>query len=532
MGSEATSTSSSAARSDRTSTPRADVTLREKIGVCQWFHFGDREAVERTIALMGELGARHLRTGVSWADFVRPDGRAWYDWQMARLRASGLEVLLSVWHTPPSIAVAPACNAPPRRLRDYADFIDLVITDYGDAWHHLELWNEPNNRYKWDFAQHDPQWRKFGEMAGEAAYWAKQRGRRVVLGGMIPVDPAWLAMMDGYGVLDHVDAVGIHAFPDMWFPGHPNWEWHRDWHGWPAKLDRLADVARGRPIWVTETGLATWDLAEAREAKLAMQCRAIDAVAAAPGERFYLYSLIDLDPARDAIEGFHVDENEYHMGLGPPRRDAEASVRALARVAGVGRVSRPKPRAASALHRAGGQAAADEFLEAQADDRRRREHQHQPGERDAPVAAVLAGDRDVRQARAAACGGRATRWPKQMHLADVAASGEVCIPKPGGFLATHTLLSVPNRMNCRSTKSVSSPVIANPHLTWPSGKPIIVRQDARTSSSRSLSCSFGSMPPTYTRAACIRRATSCMRSGGKHVFYLLHRAIARQRSAQ
>ena len=25
--------------------------------------------------------------------------------------------------------------------------------------------------------------------------------------------------------------------------------------------------------------------------------------------------MIDLDPAREAIEGFHVDENEYHMGL-------------------------------------------------------------------------------------------------------------------------------------------------------------------------------------------------------------------------
>jgi CDP-paratose 2-epimerase len=29
----------------------------------------------------------------------------------------------------------------------------------------------------------------------------------------------------------------------------------------------------------------------------------------------YWYSLIDLDPSREAIEGYHVDENEYHMGL-------------------------------------------------------------------------------------------------------------------------------------------------------------------------------------------------------------------------
>ena len=24
---------------------------------------------------------------------------------------------------------------------------------------------------------------------------------------------------------------------------------------------------------------------------------------------------VDLDPSREAIEGFHVDENEYHLGL-------------------------------------------------------------------------------------------------------------------------------------------------------------------------------------------------------------------------
>jgi hypothetical protein len=29
----------------------------------------------------------------------------------------------------------------------------------------------------------------------------------------------------------------------------------------------------------------------------------------------YAHSLMDLDPQQDAIEGFHVDENEYHLGL-------------------------------------------------------------------------------------------------------------------------------------------------------------------------------------------------------------------------
>src|SRR5690348_2897253 len=76
--------------------------LREKLGVCQWFHFEDYDAVRQTVALLKELNVRHLRTGVSWADFYRPGGKKWYDWQMSAL--GDFDVLLSVWHTPPSIA--------------------------------------------------------------------------------------------------------------------------------------------------------------------------------------------------------------------------------------------------------------------------------------------------------------------------------------------------------------------------------------------------------------------------------------------
>ena len=35
-----------------------------------------------------DLGVRHLRTGLSWADFYRPDALAWFDRQMAALEDS------------------------------------------------------------------------------------------------------------------------------------------------------------------------------------------------------------------------------------------------------------------------------------------------------------------------------------------------------------------------------------------------------------------------------------------------------------
>lgn len=295
--------------------------LQEKIGVCQWFHHGAYDDVLATIEVLQDLGVKHLRTGISWADFLRPDGQAWYDWQMETLHAAGLHVLLSVWHVPPSLSEGGTCASPPRRLRDFADFIDQVITLYGDQFQELELWNEPNNRYKWNFREYDPQWAKFGEMVGTAAYWAKARGRTTVLGGMSPVDAAWLGLMERYGVMPYIDIVAIHGFPEMWWNDAPNWEWYTHWRGWEGQIDYIAAHTQGRPVWVTETGLATWDMEAGSVGRHQLQVQMLEKAVAAPVERLYWYSAIDLAPNRVAIEGYHVDENEYHMGLVSYRGD-------------------------------------------------------------------------------------------------------------------------------------------------------------------------------------------------------------------
>jgi CDP-paratose 2-epimerase len=288
-------------------------TLRDSVGICQWFHYEAYADVERAVLLMEELGVRHLRTGISWADYHRPQGRAWYEWQMKAL--AGFDVLLSVWHTPPSISERGTCASPPRRLDDYGDFVREITGTFGDTFSTLELWNEPNNRIKWNFADCDPEWSKFGRMVRRAGEVAGELGVHRVLGGMIPADHHWLALMRKYSVLEHMDAVAIHGFPEMWWSGHRNWDWHSHWHGWRRKVGYVAEHSHGLPVWITETGLATWDVHERREARHDLQTERLRAAAAAPAERVYWYCLVDLDPARDAIEGFHVDENEYHLGL-------------------------------------------------------------------------------------------------------------------------------------------------------------------------------------------------------------------------
>lgn len=287
--------------------------VRDKLGVCQWFHYQAFEELERAIIELRALNVRRLRTGVSWADYHRPGGRAWYDWQFSKL--AEFDVLVSVWHTPPSIAEGAECAGPPRRLPDYAEFIGEVIERYGHQFSELELWNEPNNRYKWAFDRFDPDWCKFGTMVRQAAAVAHQAGKRTVLGGMIPVDHHWLRLMEGYGALEHIDVVAIHGFPQMWWDNAPSWDWESHWQGWDQKLRYIREAAGGRPIWITETGLATWDLQSGAPARFELQQTQLQAAAQADAERAYWYSLIDLNPSREAIEGFHVDENEYHMGL-------------------------------------------------------------------------------------------------------------------------------------------------------------------------------------------------------------------------
>ena len=329
--------------------PKLGEPLARRFGVGQWFHYQDYAAVEMAIELLAELGLRHLRTGISWADFFRPGGPAWYDWMMARLDRAGLELLVSVWHTPPSISEGDCCSSPPRRLWVYADFIVLLITRYRDSLGTLELWNEPNNRLKWNFAGFDPEWKKFGGMIGMAAHWARERGCATALGGMMPVDRHWLRLMKSYGALDYIDVVAIHGFPGMWEGDEYWWDWPDHWRGWDEKIETIAR-ASDKPVWVTETGFATWDAELKKPGGFEAQCDLLERATAINAPRVYWYSLIDLDPARAAIEmtedGGRIDHREYHLGLvthDGRRKPAFVLLQRLARSGGEAESSRPRP---------------------------------------------------------------------------------------------------------------------------------------------------------------------------------------------
>ena len=170
------------------------------------------------------------------------------------------------------------------------------------------IWNEPNNKSHWDL-EHDPGWRAFAEMTklAGAAIASEAPGLPRVLGGMSPIDPDFLRVLQGQGVMAQLDAVAVHGFPLDW--NH----WLID--EWPEKLasiQRCTDL----PVWVSEVGISTFGAEEVQEWGLKRTAELL--IGRAP--RIHWYSLYDLPAAWPATTRHREAEGSsyyrhFHMGL-------------------------------------------------------------------------------------------------------------------------------------------------------------------------------------------------------------------------
>ncbi|MGZ8995072.1 MAG: SDR family NAD(P)-dependent oxidoreductase [Rhodospirillales bacterium] len=291
-----------------------------RVGVVEWFRPGEHDRVEQVLAGLASIGVQRLRTGISWADYHRDGGAAWYGWLLPRL-ARDVEILPCFTYTPPSLGVEAKASSPPRDAKAYADFLDVVVSQHGRAFEWVELWNEPNNLNNWDW-QLDFEWQVFSEMVGAAAYWMRSLGKKTVLGGTCPTDPHWLHLMCQRGVMAYIDAIGVHGFPGTW-------DSESAWRDWPATIAaaREAVGAEGYApqIWITEAGFSTWRHDEAE------QLRRFVAAMRSEAERVYWYSYQDLHPDLASEEGFHFDERHYHAGMVRADGSGKLLYRALAR---------------------------------------------------------------------------------------------------------------------------------------------------------------------------------------------------------
>lgn len=96
-------------------------------GFCQWFHFEDPR-LDAAVEAMQELGVRYVRTGLSWADFFRPNAEAWFDRMMRALEP--FEVSLTLCFTPEHLGLEAHHTSPPKDNQDFADFASWAIARY------------------------------------------------------------------------------------------------------------------------------------------------------------------------------------------------------------------------------------------------------------------------------------------------------------------------------------------------------------------------------------------------------------------
>jgi beta-xylosidase len=170
------------------------------------------------------------------------------------------------------------------------------------------IWNEPNNLSHWDF-EIDRDWRLFAGLvqAASGAIRAAAPKLTIVLGGISPIDPAFLRTMAGHGALDAVDAVAVHGFPLDWN--------HWSIHEWPDKLTEVQAVT-SLPIWISEVGVSTFGAEEVQDFGLRRTAELI--LDRAP--RVHWYSLYDLPQAWPATTRHRESEGSayyrhFHMGL-------------------------------------------------------------------------------------------------------------------------------------------------------------------------------------------------------------------------
>jgi beta-xylosidase len=99
-----------------------------EMGLCQWVDYQDEEMLDTLCTWLPRLGARVLRTGISWADWHRPDSARWFDRMMSRLDRFDLTITLCF--TPPSRGITPNHTSPPQDVGEFAYFAWEVARRY------------------------------------------------------------------------------------------------------------------------------------------------------------------------------------------------------------------------------------------------------------------------------------------------------------------------------------------------------------------------------------------------------------------
>ncbi|MGI8635824.1 MAG: hypothetical protein ACR2KZ_10515, partial [Segetibacter sp.] len=98
-----------------------------EMGICQWFHFDDHR-LELAVEWLQRLGVRRLRTGLSWADWLRPGSEQWFDRMMKALEP--FDLTITFCFTPEESGIEPHHTSPPQSVQQFADFCVCMMRRY------------------------------------------------------------------------------------------------------------------------------------------------------------------------------------------------------------------------------------------------------------------------------------------------------------------------------------------------------------------------------------------------------------------
>ncbi len=98
-----------------------------QLGICQWFHFEDHR-LDDAVRWLRDLGVKHVRTGLSWADSFRPNADQWFDRMMSAL--DEFDVTLTYCYTPEALGMRPDHTSPPREPEQFAEFCSKMTRRY------------------------------------------------------------------------------------------------------------------------------------------------------------------------------------------------------------------------------------------------------------------------------------------------------------------------------------------------------------------------------------------------------------------
>ena len=98
-----------------------------EMGICQWFHFEDHR-LDAAVDWLRRLGVRYLRTGLSWADWLRPDAERWFDRMMRAIEE--FQLTITFCFTPESRGIQPHHTSAPRDPQEFTDFCVEMMRRY------------------------------------------------------------------------------------------------------------------------------------------------------------------------------------------------------------------------------------------------------------------------------------------------------------------------------------------------------------------------------------------------------------------